>query len=99
MLDGIPFAALGPTGAFIAFALFPYLQLARGKLVPRSALDDEREDKAHWRSVYETECKAHSVTKQQLSKALEASELSVEIVKALPQPPDPRYWGGESRPT
>lgn len=42
----------GITG-LLGFIFFPYIQIARGLLVPRSALDDQIAEKETWRTAYE----------------------------------------------
>ena len=85
-IDGITLSALGPLGGVLFLWLFPYIQMARGKLVPRSALDDERADTAEARDAWRVEREAHAVTREQLSTLLAGMELTVATVQALPKP-------------
>ena len=48
-INGVPLSALTPLGALCLVLAFPYLQIARGKLVPKSTLDAMERD--HVREV------------------------------------------------
>lgn len=85
-IDGITLSTLGPVGGALFLFLFPYIQMARGKLVPRSALDDERADTKEARDAWKTEREAHAVTRRQLSTLINGMELTVATVQALPKP-------------
>jgi hypothetical protein len=83
MLDGIPLAALGPVGAVVAIVMFPYLQMARGKLVPRSALDDEREDTEQWRRAHQVSEAARAEYAEQTKELLAHAETSLVLLKSI----------------
>lgn len=48
-IDGLPLSILTPLGALCLVLAVPYLLIARGKLVPRSTLDDMVHDRDEWR--------------------------------------------------
>jgi hypothetical protein len=83
MLDGIPLSLLGPTGALVAIVMFPYLQMARGKLVPRSALDDEREDTLEWREAHRISEAARGQLAEQVNELLEHARTSDALLRSL----------------
>lgn len=86
MFDGIPATALGPIGLIVLALMLPYLQLARGKLVPRSALDDEREDTKHWRDAHNLSEQARLTSAAQVSELLEHARTTDAFIRALPRP-------------
>jgi hypothetical protein len=83
MLEGIPIAALGPVGAVLVIVMFPYLQMARGKLVPRSALDDERNDTEQWRQAHGVSEAARAAMADQVHELLEHARTSDALLRSI----------------
>lgn len=83
MLDGIPLTALGPAGAILALVMFPYLQLARGKLVPRSALEDERQDTDLWRQAHSVSEAARLTLSDQVTELLEHARTTDALLRSI----------------
>ena len=86
MIEGIPIAALGPVGGLLFIVFLPYIQMARGKLVPRSTLEDERADRDDWREAHRTSEQVREVQTAQLAELLELSRTTNSIIRALPRP-------------
>ena len=81
-------AILAPGVLGIIF--FPYLQMARGKLVSRSALDDERADTEVWREAHRVSEAARAIDSQaratmahQVSELLEHARTTDTFIRAL----------------
>jgi hypothetical protein len=75
-LDGISLEVLGPLGGVLFLVFFPYLQMARGKLVPRSTLNDYRE--AHRISE-----EARALLAEQVSELLEHARTSDALLRSI----------------
>lgn len=88
MVDGIPVSALGPIGVIVLAAMLPYLQLARGKLVPRASLEDEREDTKHWRDAHNLSEQARLTSAAQVDELLEHARTTDAFIRSLPRPRD-----------
>lgn len=89
--DGIPaFLAGGGITGVLYILFLPYIQMARGKLVPRSAIDDERADTEKWRQAHEVSEKARieliaqgREMSAQVSESLEHARTVEAFLKAL----------------
>lgn len=76
MFDGIALTDAPPLLGIFFLVFFPYYQMARGKLVPRSALEDEREDTEKWHQ-------AHDVLAAQLTELLEQGRTTDALLRAI----------------
>lgn len=83
MLEGIPVAALGPAGLLVLAAALPYIQMARGKLVPRSSLDDERDDTAEWRAAHRISEDARAQYAEQTKELLANAEATLVLLRSI----------------
>lgn len=73
MFEGIPIAVLGVQGLLTLAAVFPYLQMGRGKLVPWSLVEMEVKKGEHYRE-------AHQVSEEARAKQAEViAELSRQV--------------------
>lgn len=82
MFEGIPLATLSPLGVLLVVVLF----ILTGKLVPRSALNDERQDTERWRVAHEVSEKARAEQSEQMRELLaqtEANAAQGEMTLAL----------------
>lgn len=86
MFDGIPVSAIGPIGLVVLALMLPYLQLARGKLVPRTALEDERQDTERWRKAHEVSEQARQTYAAQFTELLEHARTTDAFIRSLPRP-------------
>jgi hypothetical protein len=89
MFEGISLTALTPIGMFVLVAGFPYLQMARGKLIPRSTYDDVINDRNEWRVAHATSEAARMVGADQVEELLEHARTTDAFIRALPPPPSP----------
>ena len=87
MIDGLPLSVLTPVGALCLVLALPYLQIARGKLVPRSSLDDVIHDRDEWRTAHRISETARSVSADQVEELLEHARVTDAIIRSLPHPP------------
>jgi hypothetical protein len=86
MIYGIPLPALTPLG-LLCFALaFPYLQMARGKLVPRSTMLDVIKDRDEWRSAQQISETARADLAHQVGELLEHARTTDAFIRSLPRP-------------
>ena len=84
MFEGIPIElALGGQGLLILAAVFPYLQIGRGKLVPVSFLEAERQNSERWRRAHEVSEAARGVQSEQLRVLIANDETSLAMLKAV----------------
>jgi hypothetical protein len=88
MVNGIPVNALTPLAALIFALSFPYLQIARGKLVPQSTLDrmveehqrtieDIQHDRNEWRASHRISEAARQIAADQVEELLEHAKTGV----------------------
>lgn len=98
MLEGLPLGALTPIGMLCLVLGFPYLQIARGKLVPKSTVDSmekiylrEIEDIAHdrgeWRTAHRISETARAEAVGQVQELLEHARTTDAFIRSLPTPP------------
>lgn len=83
MLEGVPLAALGPMGVILVLWTYPVLLVLRGKLVPRQALDDEREDTREWREAHKLSEAARVVQAEQTRQLLAHAETANTLLKSI----------------
>ena len=81
---GLNFSSLTPAGLVVLAAAIPYLQMARGKLVPRSALDDVIQDRNDWRDAHRLSEAARQASADQVEELLEHARTTDAILRALP---------------
>lgn len=76
-------AVLGPVGGALLIIFFPYIQIARGKLVPRSALDDQIAEKEIWRIACGDKDKVIAAQSGQITELMETTRVSRATMEAL----------------
>lgn len=86
MLGDIPLSSLTPLGMLVLVVGLPYLQMARGKLVPRSALEDVIHDRDEWRAAHRISETARQTSADQVEELLEHARTTDAFIRALPQP-------------
>lgn len=86
MLDGISLSALTPVGMLVLVMGLPYLQMARGKLVPRSTLDDVIHDRDEWRAAHRISETARQTGADQVDELLEHARTTDTFIRSLPHP-------------
>ena len=97
MIDGLPLSVLTPVGALCLVLALPYLQIARGKLVPQATVDRmvtehvrELEDRTHdrdeWRAAHRISETARGVAASQVEELLEHARVTDAIIRSLPHP-------------
>lgn len=79
MLEGIPIAALTPWGVILVIVLM----FARGLIVPRSALVDEREDTDKWREAHRISEEARAQYAEQTKELLAHAETSLVLLRSI----------------
>ena len=92
MFDGIPWPAVtaGSGGWLLAF--FFCFSLIRGKIVPRSALDDVIHDRNEWRASHRISEAARQTAANQVEELLEHARTTDAFIRSLPHP------GGRAEP-
>lgn len=83
MLEGIPFVVSGPVSLLIVILLSPFYFMARGLLVPRSFLDDERKDTERWRRAHEVSEAARQQLIDQLKEQLAQGDATVKLLESI----------------
>lgn len=77
--------SLGATGLLAAVVVL----ILTGRLVPRSVLEDLRKDKDDqiltWRTAYERAMDGQDVQREHVSRLLDASRTTTQVIQALPQ--------------
>lgn len=77
--------SLGATGLLAGVVIM----ILRGKLVPRSTLDDLRTDKdsqiATWKAAYETAVAGQDVQREHITALLEANRTTTQVIQSLPK--------------
>lgn len=97
MLDGIPLSSLTPLGLLCLVLAFPYLQLARGRLVPKSSVDrleailsreieDISHDRGEWRAAHRISEAARAEAVGQVQELLEHARTTDAFIRSLPRP-------------
>lgn len=86
MFEGVPLSALTPLGMLVLVLGFPYLQMARGKLVPRSALEDIIHDRNEWRAAHRISETARQTSADQVEELLEHARTTDAFIRSLPRP-------------
>jgi hypothetical protein len=69
----------------LGIIMFPYLQMARGKLVPQSFLEAERVDTEHWRKSSTDKDRVIAEQSAQLGEYMETTRLARNTWTALEQ--------------
>ena len=85
-VDGIPLSALTPIGALCLVLALPYLLIARGRLVPRSTLEDAYHDRDEWRAAHRISEQARAESADQVGELLEHARTTDAFIRALPHP-------------
>jgi hypothetical protein len=90
MLDGFSIASYPPLVGAIALVMFPYLQMARGRLVPRSAVEDVLKNADYWREAHRVSEEARTVQAQtareqteQMKELLEHAKTSDALLRSV----------------
>ena len=83
MLEGFPIAALPPIGALMLIWTYPLILVLRGKLVPRQALDDEREDTKEWREAHKLSEQARAIQAEQTKTLLAHAETANALLESI----------------
>jgi hypothetical protein len=86
VIYGILYAALTPIGMLVLVLGIPYLQMARGKLVPRSTLEDAIHDRDEWRAAHRISETARQVHSDQVAELLEHARTTDAFIRSLPHP-------------
>lgn len=86
MIEGVPLSAMTPIGMLVLVLGLPYLQMARGKLVPRSALDDVIHDRDEWRAAHRISESARQAGADQVEELLEHARTTDAFIRSLPHP-------------
>lgn len=75
---------IGPSGALILVVLL----ILRGRLVPRSTLEDLRKDKDRqidtWQTAYERSEQAREIMRDQITELLEMAKTTTHVIESLP---------------
>jgi hypothetical protein len=79
MIEGIPLTALSPLGVLLIFILF----MALGKLVPRSFLDDARQDTERWRRAHEVSEASRAELAEQMKVLQAKSDATVALLESI----------------
>lgn len=98
MFGEIPIGALTPVGMLCLILGFPYLQIARGKLVPKSSVDrleaiyireveDIAHDRGEWRAAHRISETARAEAVGQVQELLEHARTTDAFIRSLPTPP------------
>ena len=89
MFDGFPLIGVPGVVGVLFILLFPYLQMARGRLVPRSTLEDYMKDRDEWREAHRVSEEARALDAQatvissaQVSELLEHSRTADAFIRA-----------------
>lgn len=96
MIDGIPLQWT-PVGLLCFVLAFPYLQMARGKLVPKSSVDqlekiyvreieDISHDRGEWRAAHRISETARADAASQVQELLEHARTTDSFIRSLPHP-------------
>jgi hypothetical protein len=95
MLDGFPLIGVPGIVGILFILFFPYLQMARGKLVPRSTLEDVIRDRDQWRAAHEVSEKARELDAEtsanasaQVGDLLELARTTDAFIRAAVNRPD-----------
>lgn len=94
-MDAISVGAMTPLGALVLVLAFPYLQMARGKLVPLSTVERERadhirekediqHDRDEWRATSRLTEQARQVMADQVDDLLEHARTTDAFIRAIP---------------
>lgn len=79
MFEGIPILALSQSGLL----LLVVLMFLRGWVVPRRALDDERQDTAEWREAHRLSEQARAVNAEQTRLLLAHAETANALLQSI----------------
>jgi hypothetical protein len=79
---GLPVTEAGPT-ALLALVV---LLILTGRLVPRSTLQDMREERDTWRAAHTESETARQAEREQVGELLEMARLGNQVLNALPRP-------------
>lgn len=82
-IDGLSLDVLGPLGSLLVVVFLPYIQMARGKLVPRTAIEDERADTKTWQAAHADSEQARRELIAQNRELLEHAQAVEAFMKAL----------------
>lgn len=93
MLD-VPVGALTPIGALCLVLMYPYLQMARGKLHPQSTIermvvehqrtvDDIAHDRDEWRAAHRISETARQVHADQVDELLEKARTTEAFIRGV----------------
>jgi hypothetical protein len=75
---------LGPLGAILFILFFPYIQMARGKLIPRSSVQDIIDDRNAWRTAQQISETARAESAAQVEALLEHAKVTEALIKSWP---------------
>ena len=78
----------GPDAVIIALLASCVWAVITGRLVPRSTLDDMRQDRDYWREAHTTSEGTRSIMAQQVQKLLENSEVTNQVLTSLKKAAD-----------
>ncbi|MDG9701650.1 hypothetical protein [Streptomyces sp. DH37] len=78
---------IDPTqGGAVALLAIVFLMVLAGRLVPRSALQDMKEERDLWREAHATSEKARQEEREQTAELLEIAKISGHVLTSLPRP-------------
>ncbi|MGA4867551.1 hypothetical protein ACPB9J_33495 [Streptomyces lavendulocolor] len=80
---GLPVSAAGPTTLLALVVLL----ILTGRLVPRSTLQDMREERDTWRAAHSESEAARQAEREQVGELLEMARLGNQVLNSLPRPP------------
>lgn len=90
MLEGFPIASYPPLVGILVLVMFPYLQMARGRLVPRSAVEDALKNADYWREAHRVSEEARAVQAEtarqqadQQKELLEHAKVSDALLRSI----------------
>ena len=84
MFEGITAAKILTTSPWVLLALTFYL-IMRGYLVPRSTLEDMKEDRNAWRDAHGVSETARAEQTAQVADLLDALQTVEQLIRALPR--------------
>ena len=83
MLEGFPLASYPPLVGVLVLIMFPYLQMARGKLVPRSTLLDAIKTADDWREAHKVSEAARAAQTEQMRVLLASTEAIESTLRSI----------------
>lgn len=73
-------------GGAVAILAWVFIQVMRGRIVPRRTLDDMKAERDTWRDAHRVSEEARHIAQGQVGQLLELSRTASHVLTALPQP-------------